>query len=610
MKLLNYAISTSLLLLSLAPGKLLAQERLNQDFCNQSRSTCNGLVYASQAIDLTYKYGKGNQKDDQQVVDRLYELGWKNGTFTEVQSIPIGKDKNGKTIYASDAQAFTGKTVVNGKTYYLISFRGTQETQDIGIDLSTTQVGYNGTKVHSGFLKYTSDLSKSDSVSSFIKDIKANRGDYEVLVTGHSLGGAAAMVFSAMLQEENVPKERINNIVFGAPSPGDSSFASRYLDTTIRANIDTDVVPVSTILPSVWSIFASLVRNFGLPFGIDPDIYAQNYGREIKISLDPNKTKKLIDNLKDKLKCTNPIDCWTAFTNIPGAAGEFADYLKASHLDYQDRVMAIYQKEREERIAKLNNISSLDRTSCITFFNSSHVGSASCFFAGTSEADNFFGQQVSQNTVQIPSIQQQNQYTDGQIVKANLDIGLTWNQDTKLDLDSHLVLPQGDHIYFNNRGQLNGSPNAFLYRDSIPDPGVPVSNGATRAGAEQTRIQQFQSGQYRFYVHNYSDFKNTTASISQGKSGLSNSSAVVQIFEGGKDLSNIPNDPNGFDLNNVGLQNTGKLYPGVNSITPTTGQTGNTWYVFKLDTRTGVLYRINRFGDAARPSLVPTAKFP
>jgi Lipase (class 3) len=577
-----------------------AQERLNENFCSQDRSTCNALLYTSQEIDLTYNYGKGEKEKDTIINERLSELGWKDPNFTDVKSISLGMNKKGVQVNISDAQVFSSKTVIDGKTYYLFSFRGTQEFEDVVSDLSTTQTKFKGSNVHSGFLDYAQTIYADGKISQLVNEIKLRRDDnYEILITGHSLGGAAAMTFSALLQEDKVSKDKIKNIVFGAPSPGDRAFTQRYLDKAIRANIDLDAVPRSTTVPMVLSI----INSFRFPF-YRPDIYDHEFGREIKISVDPAKTKKLIDSLTKKISngaCLNLLK----FSDCLSSIGETIDYYKSAHLDYQERVLNIYQQERGQRIAKINNLENINRTSCLTFFNASHIGSSSCFFSGISEADAFFNQQLAENSARIPNLQQSNQYTDGQIVNAPLDIGLTWNPNTKLDLDSHLITPNNEQIYFSNRGNLNQAPNAFLYRDSIPDPNV--SSSGLR-GAEQTRITQFQSGQYRFYIYNYSDSQGTPSALAAGPNGLSNSGAIVKLYEGGKPLTNIPNDPNLFDLSNPDVQRVGNPYPGNSTFNVPTNQAGNTWYVFKLDTKTGILYRVDRFGNSPNSIGVPKVR--
>jgi hypothetical protein len=237
-----------------------------------------------------------------------------------------------------------------------------------------------------------------------------------------------------------------------------------------------------------------------------------------------------------------------------------------------------------------NGISALN--SCITQYNTSHIGSAGCYFTNIKVADNPVQNEI--NKQRPENIQAKNTYTDGTIVKAPIDIGLTWNQSTLLDLDSHTVTPNGDHVFFSSRGSLTENPFTFLYRDSIPTGGT--------LGAEQTRITQFQDGTYRFYIYNYSDRDNI------GTTGLSNSAAEVKIFQGGDPLTNIPNDPNVFDLSNPNLQRVGQPYPGQNTFNIPNGQQGNTWYVFKLDTRTGILNRVDRFSDIQGSTNVPNFK--
>jgi hypothetical protein len=250
--------------------------------------------------------------------------------------------------------------------------------------------------------------------------------------------------------------------------------------------------------------------------------------------------------------------------------------------------------------ADRQNQSVQDYSSCITQYSSSHIGSASCYISRNSSQSASYEQQRSAANAQPGSIQENNQYTSGQIVRAPLDIGLTWNQDTKLDLDSHLATPNGEHIYFSERGKLNGTPSAFLYRDSIPNGGL--------KGAEQTRITQFQDGQYRFYVYNYSEADGQESARIAGPNGLSNSGATVKLYEGGAPLTDIPNDPAVFNLNDPNVQKVGNPYPGNSTFNVPTNQPGNTWYVFKLDTRTGILTRVDRFGNSPKSGTVPNVR--
>jgi uncharacterized protein YfaP (DUF2135 family) len=63
----------------------------------------------------------------------------------------------------------------------------------------------------------------------------------------------------------------------------------------------------------------------------------------------------------------------------------------------------------------------------------------------------------------------------------------------RLDLDSHLFVPNGDHVYFVDRGSLTAAPYAALDVDDI-----------TGFGPEVVTITRLYPGTYRYAVFNYS----------------------------------------------------------------------------------------------------------
>lgn len=71
-------------------------------------------------------------------------------------------------------------------------------------------------------------------------------------------------------------------------------------------------------------------------------------------------------------------------------------------------------------------------------------------------------------------------------------VRLTWGEAPR-DLDSHLRLPGGVHVYYVNRGSLGQAPYANLDVDDV-----------TGFGPEVTTIRRPRVGIYRFYVHNFS----------------------------------------------------------------------------------------------------------
>ena len=220
----------------------------------------------------------------------------------------------------------------------------------------------------------------------------------------------------------------------------------------------------------------------------------------------------------------------------------------------------------------------------ITQGGSSHIGSGAYYLGRSPQSDTVEmnnAQQAQQfSASRTPSIQQREEYLPaGSITNltAPVDIVLNWNQLVtagQLDLDSHLTGPSGlgadspvrFHTRFDERGSITGAPYTLLYKDVIP------KNGDS--GPEQTRIQVLQTnGVYRFYVHDYTN-RNSTQSTD-----LSNSGANVSVH-------------NGLGLTTAQARDTVGPIIGSPILVPT-NQGGNVWYVLQLDSKTGILRRVN-----------------
>ncbi len=74
-----------------------------------------------------------------------------------------------------------------------------------------------------------------------------------------------------------------------------------------------------------------------------------------------------------------------------------------------------------------------------------------------------------------------------------ISIRLTWGQ-SPLDVDSHLLTPQGAHVYYLNKGSLTAAPYANLDIDDI-----------TSYGPEIVTISRLARGTYRYYLNNFSN---------------------------------------------------------------------------------------------------------
>jgi len=220
------------------------------------------------------------------------------------------------------------------------------------------------------------------------------------------------------------------------------------------------------------------------------------------------------------------------------------------------------------------------RLSAITQGGTTHIGSASYFLGRANPAT----EAVRENRFtfgHVPTVQQLSEYTNGQIIHAPVDVVLSWGSHPS-DLDSHLTGPTtvGDtrfHVYFGARGSLNDAPNALLYTDY-------TDHGRGRNNLpEQTRIDVAQPGVYRFYVHDYSNRGATNSTA------LSNSGATVTVHAAGS--RGLP------EAQNLGRE--------VARVEVPTNRVGTVWHAFELDSRTGVLNRVDQFRNVAVPAAVP-----
>lgn len=135
----------------------------------------------------------------------------------------------------------------NGSTA-VVAFRGTRECVDWRISnfkafpvLLRDCHDAKGVKVHRGFqrtLDYgdkTTELRSLDAIFDHL--LEFGLLDREIVVTGHSLGGALATIFAVKLRARwpEVCAQRLSHIVtFGAPAAGLASFRSYFGDLEIK----------------------------------------------------------------------------------------------------------------------------------------------------------------------------------------------------------------------------------------------------------------------------------------------------------------------------------------------------------------------------------------
>jgi len=176
---------------------------------------------------------------------RLTAAGWQIASY----ETPGHKGTVGRFFHMVRRSEDGGET-------HLIAFPGTERGSDVWTDLRLGRAAFGGTTpteflamrdarvtdrketplVHRGFLDYCQAALFTDVLPAY-----GNRTAGEVLaaelrahpsmriyLTGHSLGGAAAVLAAARLSDLGVAPEQLVVTTFGAPAVGNAAFVRRY----------------------------------------------------------------------------------------------------------------------------------------------------------------------------------------------------------------------------------------------------------------------------------------------------------------------------------------------------------------------------------------------
>jgi hypothetical protein len=144
------------------------------------------------------------------------------------------------------------KEIEPGVPFYVVAIVGTENSKDIAIDLKTDKVYFAGQspeemaanallndiprdkpKVHRGFNEYIqagafAELRNQERIPLLLPQLLQANPMSRLLLTGHSLGGAAATLVGARLIDMGVDPNQIEVITFGAPAVGNAAFAEKF----------------------------------------------------------------------------------------------------------------------------------------------------------------------------------------------------------------------------------------------------------------------------------------------------------------------------------------------------------------------------------------------
>lgn len=203
-----------------------------------------------------------------------------------------------------------------GMELYMVTFKGTTNKKDWGINLKTSHTAYGGTTleemeaiakrdpqekkpaVHEGFNTYVDSVLRSSVVDAQSKFKGVFKKVYEtpnshLILTGHSLGGAAATLLGERLISLGMPKEKFTVITFGAPAIGNDEFALEYGDKIDLLRVTNTSDPI----PGSLQTFFGGYKQFGehVKYHISPKISSNNHDIAMYVDYSVSEYYKAFD---------------------------------------------------------------------------------------------------------------------------------------------------------------------------------------------------------------------------------------------------------------------------------------------------------------------------
>lgn len=165
--------------------------------------------------------------------------GWKCGACSKYAV------RNQKSFYSSSANIQGFGAYYTKEHAVVISFRGSVDIKNWIFNLDTAAVSYpacSGCQVHHGF--YTAYKGIAPTVRTLVNNLLSLYSGAKIIITGHSLGGAMAILCALDMKEIH---GKVDNVyTFGQPRIGNQNFANFYqaqVSSTFRVINYADMVP-------------------------------------------------------------------------------------------------------------------------------------------------------------------------------------------------------------------------------------------------------------------------------------------------------------------------------------------------------------------------------
>ena len=139
----------------------------------------------------------------------------------------------------------------DGEITEVLFITGTEDIKDAEVDMKIDPVPFNDDDknilVHQGFNDYADIILSNDFGKNLIAEMKSNPTE-KLYLTGHSLGGAVAILTAAKLNDKGIDSNRVEVITFGAPAVGNKNFIDEYKDKINLTRITVNGDPIKKTL--------------------------------------------------------------------------------------------------------------------------------------------------------------------------------------------------------------------------------------------------------------------------------------------------------------------------------------------------------------------------
>jgi hypothetical protein len=279
---------------------------------NISYDEIMSMLYLSQLIYDYHTNNSFNLTINESIIYFLKKNDISNQIFDSIRqpltylanNMPYGKII--KFISEDETDTQVGIVIDEINKKLCIVFRGTESFKDCLYDIDFYEKKYRHCGVHAGFYYQVKSVKKNilDTIEPYV-------GAYDIYLTGHSLGGANATLFSYMLSEKYYDLS-LKLVTFGSPRIGNhkwkQSFENKKNIINIRITNKRDLV---TVIPCInyCHVGKHIYLDDDNIYFIDDKSYYSLYCRSILHSFNVNDHKILnyAKNLLNKKHLWNNI---------------------------------------------------------------------------------------------------------------------------------------------------------------------------------------------------------------------------------------------------------------------------------------------------------------